>query len=294
MAANEPRSTAPQGAPSALPKPPTSDATPPPVDGAGQRAPGDGGDVEGGQGRDGNGGTIPTSERFDPFKWLEIEYQKATERYENIYKAYWQSFAYLFAISGAILSFGGSHLNQPLTLFLACIPLLFWYYASCVPLDRYAGQVEQRLTEIEATVRNTVAAKQGSTAGSGGPGWPRMFTEFRQSRDGTEWSWRALWSGATVGLRRPKNPRVRQTMDFAFFLIRWIALVFLVCGLSQEFSVSRPKPSPDAPTTMTIEVGKNLADVLKEVLRPQGQPPSTQAPANPQPPPTTPTRQAQP
>ena len=218
-------------------------------------------------------------EKFDPFKWLEIEYQKATERYENIYKSYWQSFAYLFVISGAILTFGGTHLNLIWTLFFACIPLLFWYYASCVPLDRYAAQVEERLAVIEGTVSTFVASKQ-IVASSGLLGsWPGMFTKFKESRRSEEGLIRIACEMllALVQFQRSDRPRVRNTMDVAFLLVRGLALVLLIAGVVGFISAllfPPQKTSANPIPTLTIDVGKNLGDVLKDALNRPQQPPS--------------------
>jgi hypothetical protein len=50
------------------------------------------------------------------------------------------------------LTFGGARFVTPLTGFLACLPLLFWWVATFEPLNRYADEVEQRIVAIEAAL----------------------------------------------------------------------------------------------------------------------------------------------
>lgn len=209
--------------------------------------------------------------RFNPYKWLEIEYQKAAERYENIYKSYWQSFAYLSEISGAILTFGGSHIGDLFfTIFLASLPLLLWYYASCVPLDKYGVQVETRLVEIEKIVTGLVAKEQGISVQDSSSSWPAMFTEFKKGREGQPKQPAIRIIGEMIGalfqFERSEHPRVRKTMDAAFFLVRVVAALCLAIWILQKFFPPAP-PAQALPPTVTIEVGKNLGDVLKDALQ---------------------------
>jgi hypothetical protein len=79
-----------------------------------------------------------------------LEYEKAVERYENIYKAVWQNFSYMSIVAGGILTFGSSVLGDyTLTAFLSCIPLLFWYVVTFVPMNGYGYKASDQLAEIE-------------------------------------------------------------------------------------------------------------------------------------------------
>jgi hypothetical protein len=81
----------------------------------------------------------------------KMEYKLAAERYENIFKAIWQNFSYMSAISGAVLAFGGDHLRLQLHFlwFIVCLPLVFWYWATYEPLNRYGDEAEERLKALE-------------------------------------------------------------------------------------------------------------------------------------------------
>lgn len=85
----------------------------------------------------------------------KVEYEQAAERYENIYKAVWTNFSYMSLVAGGILTFGGNILGDPVfTAFLACIPLLFWYVVTFVPMNTYGDRAVERLAQIEALVND--------------------------------------------------------------------------------------------------------------------------------------------
>jgi hypothetical protein len=79
----------------------------------------------------------------------KLEYERCAIRYEDIYKAAWTNFSYLSVVAGAVLTFGSTYLNTNLAAFIACFPLLFWYWATFLPLDRYGDDTLERLKEIE-------------------------------------------------------------------------------------------------------------------------------------------------
>jgi hypothetical protein len=83
---------------------------------------------------------------------LKQEYKMAADRYENIYKAIWQIFQYVAALSAAILAFGSSTLPLGLVGLLAIIPLIFWYYVTFVPMNSYGDETAIRLYNIEQSL----------------------------------------------------------------------------------------------------------------------------------------------
>jgi len=83
--------------------------------------------------------------RFDVYK---LEYEKCADRYENIYKGIWQNFSYMAALSAGIASFGEKTLG-PWLWFAALAPLVFWYFATYLPMDSYARQARSRAGKIE-------------------------------------------------------------------------------------------------------------------------------------------------
>ena len=81
---------------------------------------------------------------------LKLEYQLVAQRYENVYKAVWQIFQYIVALSTAILVFGSANFHLFLATVGAILPLLFWYFTTFVPMNRYGDETEVRLQNIEA------------------------------------------------------------------------------------------------------------------------------------------------
>lgn len=82
-------------------------------------------------------------------EFWKTEYQEAAERYENIYKALWQNFQYLALVSAAILTFGKDSLPAGMILLLAGLPLLFWFGAQFIPMNRYGVAARDRLAKLE-------------------------------------------------------------------------------------------------------------------------------------------------
>lgn len=97
----------------------------------------------------GPGGTVGTKSTAPKLELYKLEYERAAIRYEDIYKAVWQIFSYLTAISAALLAFGGDRLQQNLFFFLVCVPLVFWFWATYWPLNKYGDLCLDRLVDLE-------------------------------------------------------------------------------------------------------------------------------------------------
>ena len=93
-----------------------------------------------------SGGTAQPDMKFELYK---LEYERAAIRYEDIYKAVWQIFSYMTAISGALVAFGGDHFQENLFWFLASAPLVYWFWGTYVPLNTYGTSIGRRLSTIE-------------------------------------------------------------------------------------------------------------------------------------------------
>jgi Ca2+/Na+ antiporter len=111
-------------------------------------------------------------------KWFDlkrIEYDKAAERYDNIYRAIWQNFSYMAVLAGGILTFGTKDLDRALAYFLTLTPLAFWYQATFLPMDHYGDQTRERLSSIEDEINGIYFPK---------PSDPRLqhFKSFKRSK----------------------------------------------------------------------------------------------------------------
>jgi hypothetical protein len=79
-----------------------------------------------------------------------LEYQKAAERYDNIYRSMWTIFSYLTAVAAGILTFGvKTGIEYHELRAIALTPLLFWFWTTYLPLDRYGNEALNRLGKIE-------------------------------------------------------------------------------------------------------------------------------------------------
>ena len=124
-----------------------------------------------------SGGVTPPGDR--QFELLKMEYEKAAERYENLYRAVWQNFSYLSLLSAAILTFGSNQLQMGATVFLGGVPLLFWFWMQFLPLDAYGRDVRLRLRDIETAFNNEYF--KAATTKWDEPGqswWRKLLGEF--------------------------------------------------------------------------------------------------------------------
>lgn len=78
-----------------------------------------------------------------------LEYQKAAERYENVYRSIWTIFSYLTAVAAGLLAFGSDRIEPHALVCIAASPLLFWFWTTYLPLDRYGNQTVMRLNDLE-------------------------------------------------------------------------------------------------------------------------------------------------
>src|SRR4051794_3083533 len=79
----------------------------------------------------------------------KLEYEKAAQRYDDVYKSIWTNFSYMAAIAGGILTFGKDKFGIGLSALVAYLFLLFWWLATFEPLNHYADKVAERLADIE-------------------------------------------------------------------------------------------------------------------------------------------------
>lgn len=96
----------------------------------------------------------PTNSESDwkrTFELFKLEYEQATQRYENIYRDIWQIFQYMALLSAGILTFASKDSRFPteVIVFIALLPLVFWFSATYLPMDQYGQGVRKRLIILE-------------------------------------------------------------------------------------------------------------------------------------------------
>ena len=188
----------------------------------------------------------PPNPALEAFK---LEYQLAATRYENIYKALWQIFSYLSAVTAAILTFGGDRFQPNLLWVLASLPLIFWYFSTFLPLDRYGNRCLDRLVGIEADINGLA----GSSI--------KHYTNFKESRP----------------------PRFISNVRRARFSVSVFAIALILVFVWNTYAVIRAsnhheplilRKSADKPISLT-------ADELKMLMQPSPAPAQTPRAANP-------------
>lgn len=85
----------------------------------------------------------------------KLEYSTAANRYQEIYRSMWTIFSYLTAISAAIFAFSSDKIDPLLRIATSMVPLMFWYWTTYLPLDRYGNNVVIRLGKLESDLNET-------------------------------------------------------------------------------------------------------------------------------------------
>ena len=103
------------------------------------------------------------NEKFELFK---LEYERAAERYENIYRAIWQNFYYMAVLAGGIIAFGPTAIPLSFLVAVALVPLVVWFWATYLPMDRYGQLTRARLGFIEEIFNQTSLKAESRNIGS--------------------------------------------------------------------------------------------------------------------------------
>jgi hypothetical protein len=159
--------------------------------------------------------------------WL-VEYEKASERYENIYKALWQNFQYLALVSAAILTFGKDSLPAFMIILLAGLPVLFWFVAQFIPLDRYGDATRHRLAKIEKAFNEYF--RENSANNKVIPVF-QHYTEFSKNFRGNKGEKGLFGTGFRV--------RTAVGVSAVVMFIVWLALIVLAFRYPTYFAVEK-------------------------------------------------------
>lgn len=117
-----------------------------------------------------------SDKRFELYK---LEYTTGVQRYEDIYKSLWTIFNYMAILAGGILAFGkGSGASHNLIIAIACVPLLFWFWATYLPLDSYGKLVEKRMKAIEELFNKNYDATLSLYTNVQNRGWFRIRVKY--------------------------------------------------------------------------------------------------------------------
>lgn len=60
----------------------------------------------------------------------------------------------LTAVAAGLLAFGSNRIEPHALIWIAAIPLLFWFWTTYLPLDRYGNSAVNRLGEIECLLND--------------------------------------------------------------------------------------------------------------------------------------------
>jgi hypothetical protein len=168
-----------------------------------------------------------------------LEYQKAAERYENIYRSIWTIFSYLTAVTAGFLAFGSDRIEPHALVAIAAIPLLFWFWTTYLPLDRYGNGTAKRLRDLERLLNDRFKTKLNHFSGFWHP--PSVIcgiVKAIKTRPA-----RALICALWDQVRRAR---------FAIWLFFILLHVVFLCGLWKWHKSCQPlfREKPAVPTTV--------------------------------------------
>ena len=118
---------------------------------------------------------------------LKLEYGRAADRYENIYKAIWQNFQYVVVAAAAVASLGFGKAKVVYVLFAALTPIVFWLLATFVPLNHYGEQARTRLKQLEAAFNARYFQDGDPTGLDAARPQMRHYQSFRDRLDPPQW-----------------------------------------------------------------------------------------------------------
>ena len=202
---------------------------------------------------------------------LKIEYEKAADRYDHIYQSIWTIFSYMSAVSAAFLAFGGERITPWAVASIAPLPLVFWYWSTYMPLDRYGNRTLSSLKKIEERAFSNFGAPL------------KHYSGFAREKHGLVSNFRE--KAKTCGLVCAVSDTIRRarfSIAVAFLCLH-VFLVFAVCHWSQA-GYKFFKDEPAAPI-YHVQVDSALP---VEVVRTPAVPGPTAAPASPLPSPQQP------
>ena len=167
------------------------------------------------------------NDKSERLKAYLTAYQVAADRYENVYKSIWTIFSYMTAVSAGILSFGSSRFyGQPLAA-LGCAPLVFWFYTTYLPLNRYGSESLADLKRLEGILNTefSIAAHQ--------------YNSFHKKRE-----------GFVGGLRRA------NTMIWIFLVLIQITFFYGAVVSYQKWNRGENLIKESSPQTVTIKLAE--------------------------------------
>ena len=163
-----------------------------------------------------------------------LEYQKAAEQYENIYRSIWTIFSYLTAVAAGFLAFGSDRIEWHALICVAAIPLLFWFWTTYLPLDRYGHEALDRLADIERLLNSRFQTQLNH------------FTHFAHPlsvRDGVKRAFKAKqWGDLWYQVRR-----ARFAICLFFFLLHVLVIWQMILSWRSCEPLFREKAAPATP-----------------------------------------------
>jgi hypothetical protein len=160
-------------------------------------------------------------------------YAEAADRYDNIYRSIWTIFSYMSAVTAAFLAFGGQRITAEAIAAIAPLPLMFWFWSTYFPLDRYGNNT---LNELK-TLENDMAKEYGQGL--------RYFSRFAREDHGLIPHFWALWNEKGVWRAGWDTVRRARFAIIASFLVLHGVWGCGFAGLSRTgFQFLKPEPAP--------------------------------------------------
>jgi hypothetical protein len=175
----------------------------------------------------------------------KLEYEKAAERYDNVYRSIWNIFSYMTAVAAGFLAFGAERIEPHALICIASVPLIFWFWTTYLPLDRYGTDVIKRLGTIEGTLNKEFrvdlnhfkpnACKELSVF--------KKLRQVRKTKKGSD-----IWE---------QVHRARFAIGIFFILLHLVFVYHLIAHYRTGLPLFIDKPAASAPAAPTGNVTIN-------------------------------------
>jgi hypothetical protein len=189
---------------------------------------------------------------------LEMEYKSSVRRHDDIYKSMWTNFSYMAILAAGILTFGKDKLPLELIGLLACLPLVFWFWSSFLPLDRYGNQVAKRIAEIEKflsamyfhSVQDLDIVDNTATENKARGGL-FLYTDFESRKKANEGMIR--WLSEKIRVRKPVG---------VFAIVIHVLLIIMAFNWCRH---SFPFDTPEKPDVQILSSVESMKNSLSSI-----------------------------
>jgi len=176
----------------------------------------------------------------------KLEYTTSVKRHDDIFKSLWTNFSYMAILAGGILTFGKEALSIEFLIIIACLPLVFWFWGSYLPLDKYGRLASNRASKIEDLINEiyledfkahrSEADKAKSDIGL------YLYRDFEGRNNKSQNIVQAKYKNSIEHLINwlEHKSSVRGSVGIAFIGLHLVIIIAIICWAAGGFNAYKP------------------------------------------------------